>query len=143
MLELLKLMEQKLTASGTIIYLLGVSFQYLQPFVQNFFFMKESSFQRHLWRRINISFQLASDSTFSNETPRWCNGQRIRLEYGRSWLRATNGSNQRLKKCICCFSAKHAALRRKSKDQLARNQDNVTSGETCLSSDWYFIELAQ
>ena len=26
---------------------------------------------------------------------------------------------------ICCFSAKHAALRRKSKDWLARNQDNV------------------
>jgi hypothetical protein len=29
---------------------------------------------------------------------------------------------------ICCVSAKHAALRRKSKDWLARNQDNV--------SDW-------
>ena len=29
---------------------------------------------------------------------------------------------------ICCFSAKHAALRRKGKDWLARNQDNV--------SDW-------
>ena len=27
--------------------------------------------------------------------------------------------------CICCFSAKHAALRRKSKDWLCRNQDNV------------------
>ena len=27
---------------------------------------------------------------------------------------------------ICCFSAKHAALRRKSKDWLARNQDNVS-----------------
>ena len=26
---------------------------------------------------------------------------------------------------ICCFSAKHAALRRKSKDWLALNQDNV------------------
>ena len=26
---------------------------------------------------------------------------------------------------ICCLSAKHAALRRKSKDWLARNQDNV------------------
>jgi len=26
---------------------------------------------------------------------------------------------------ICFFSAKHAALRRKSKDWLARNQDNV------------------
>ena len=27
---------------------------------------------------------------------------------------------------ICCFSANHAALRRKSKDLLARNQDNVS-----------------
>ena len=27
---------------------------------------------------------------------------------------------------ICCFSAKHAALRRKSKDWLARHQDNVS-----------------
>ena len=26
---------------------------------------------------------------------------------------------------ICCFSAKHAALRRKSKDWLARNEDKV------------------
>ena len=26
---------------------------------------------------------------------------------------------------ICCFSAKHAALRRKSKDWLARNHNNV------------------
>jgi hypothetical protein len=27
--------------------------------------------------------------------------------------------------CICCFSVKHAALRRKNKDWLARNQNNV------------------
>jgi hypothetical protein len=27
---------------------------------------------------------------------------------------------------ICCFSAKHAALRNKSKDWLARNQNNVS-----------------
>jgi hypothetical protein len=34
---------------------------------------------------------------------------------------------------ICCFSAKHAALKRKSKDWLARNQDNVSRvGATCL-----------
>ena len=32
---------------------------------------------------------------------------------------------------ICCFSAKHTVLRKKSKDWLARNQDNV-----CLS--WFF-----
>ena len=30
---------------------------------------------------------------------------------------------------ICCFSAKHAALRRKSKDWLARNQNNVSRVE--------------
>ena len=28
--------------------------------------------------------------------------------------------------CICCFSAKYATLRKKSKDWLARNRDNVT-----------------
>ena len=27
---------------------------------------------------------------------------------------------------ICCFSAKHAALRRKGKDWLAQNQNNVS-----------------
>ena len=27
---------------------------------------------------------------------------------------------------ICCFSAKHSALRRKSRDWLASNQDNVS-----------------
>ena len=27
---------------------------------------------------------------------------------------------------ICCLSAKHAALKRKSKDWLARNQNNVS-----------------
>jgi hypothetical protein len=27
---------------------------------------------------------------------------------------------------MCCFCAKHAALRRKIKDRLARNQDNVS-----------------
>ena len=27
---------------------------------------------------------------------------------------------------ICCFSAQHAALRRKSKDWLAQNQNNVS-----------------
>jgi hypothetical protein len=27
---------------------------------------------------------------------------------------------------MCCFSAKHAALRRKGKEWLARNQNNVT-----------------
>jgi hypothetical protein len=37
---------------------------------------------------------------------------------------------------ICCFSDKYAALRRKSKDWLSRNQDNVPEWDCC------FIELA-
>ena len=31
-----------------------------------------------------------------------------------------------IKICVCCLSAKHAVLRRKSKDWLARNQNNVS-----------------
>ena len=47
-------------------------------------------------------------------------------QWRRSWVRALVGSNQRQKIGICCFSAKHAALRRKNKDWLVRNQDNVS-----------------
>jgi hypothetical protein len=36
------------------------------------------------------------------------------------------GQTNNYKIGICCFSAKHAALRRKSKDWLAWNQDNVS-----------------
>ena len=36
-----------------------------------------------------------------------------------------SGQTKDYKIGICCFSAKHAALRRKSKDWLARNQNNV------------------
>jgi hypothetical protein len=30
---------------------------------------------------------------------------------------------------FCCFSARHIALRRKSKDWMSRNQDNVSEWE--------------
>jgi hypothetical protein len=36
-----------------------------------------------------------------------------------------SGQNHDYKMCMCCFSTKHAALRRKSKELLARNQDNA------------------
>jgi len=36
------------------------------------------------------------------------------------------GQTKDYKIAICCFSAKYIALRRKSKDWLARNQDNVS-----------------
>ena len=37
-----------------------------------------------------------------------------------------SGQTKSYKIGICCFSAKHAALRRKDKDWLARNQNNVS-----------------
>jgi hypothetical protein len=37
-----------------------------------------------------------------------------------------SGQTKDFKTDICCFSAKHAALRRKSKDWLAQNQNNVS-----------------
>ena len=37
-----------------------------------------------------------------------------------------SGQTKEYKIGICCFSAMHAALRRKSKDWLARNQYNVS-----------------
>ena len=37
-----------------------------------------------------------------------------------------SGQTKEYKIGMCCFSAKHAALRSKSKDWLARNQNNVS-----------------
>ena len=37
-----------------------------------------------------------------------------------------SGQTKEYKIGICCFSAKNAALRRKSKDWMARNQNNVS-----------------
>ena len=37
-----------------------------------------------------------------------------------------SGQSKDFRICICCFSAKHTALRRKSKDWLVRIQNNVS-----------------
>jgi hypothetical protein len=42
---------------------------------------------------------------------------------------------------ICCFSAKLAALRRKSKDGLARNQNNVSEWND-MSTRWLLFQWA-
>ena len=42
------------------------------------------------------------------------------------WFERRSGKTKDFKVGICCFSAKHAALRRQSKDWLARNQANVS-----------------
>jgi hypothetical protein len=43
---------------------------------------------------------------------------------------------------ICCFSAKHTALRRKSKDWLARNQDNVSKWGDRSIIHWLLFQWA-
>jgi hypothetical protein len=45
------------------------------------------------------------------------------VDYG---LEPRSGQTKEYKIGIFCFSAKHAALRRKSKNWLARNQENVS-----------------
>ena len=52
--------------------------------------------------------------------------RRARLECGRSWIQAPYGQTKDYKIGVCCFSAKHTQLRSRSKDWLARNQDNVS-----------------
>jgi hypothetical protein len=41
------------------------------------------------------------------------------------WFEPRSGQAKVYKNDLCCFSAKHAALMRKKKDWLTRNQDNV------------------
>ena len=56
----------------------------------------------------------------------------------KSW----SGQAKDYKISICCFSTKYVALKRKSKDWLAQNQDNVSEWSECLSEDCCFSELA-
>jgi hypothetical protein len=48
------------------------------------------------------------------------------------------GSNQDYEIGICCFTAKHAALRSMCKDWLARNQDNVSEWSDMSTRGWWF-----
>ena len=51
-----------------------------------------------------------------------------------------SGQTKDYKIGICCFSAKHTALKRKSRDWLAWNQDNVSEWDD-MSADCCFSEL--
>ena len=45
---------------------------------------------------------------------------------GRSWVLSPVRVKPKIIKLVCCFSVEHAALWRKNKDWLARNQNNVS-----------------
>jgi hypothetical protein len=70
---------------------------------------------------------------FRLQPHRWCIGQCARLECDRSWMQVKPHTITG----ICCFSAKHAALVRKSKDWLALNQNNVYP-RTVVSVSWHY-----
>ena len=57
-------------------------------------------------------------------------------------LESRSGQTKDYKTGICCFSAKHAALRRKIKDRLTRNRKMCPSGTTCLTVECCFSEVA-
>jgi hypothetical protein len=58
-------------------------------------------------------------------------------------LVTNKGQTRDYKIIICCFSAKHAALRRKSKDWLAHNQNNVSGWSNMSTRGLLFLELTQ
>jgi hypothetical protein len=49
-----------------------------------------------------------------------------------------SGQTKDYKLGICCFSAKHAVLRRKSKDWLARYQNNVSEWSDMVNTEKEF-----
>ena len=53
-----------------------------------------------------------------------------------------SGQTKDYKIGICCFFAKHAALKRKSKDWLTRNQNNASEWSDMSPADCCFSELA-
>ena len=53
-----------------------------------------------------------------------------------------SGQTKDYKIRICCFSSKHAALRRKSKGWFARNQNNVSEWSDVSTRCLCFSELA-
>jgi hypothetical protein len=57
-------------------------------------------------------------------------------------METRSGQTKDYKIGICCFSAKHASLRRKSKDWLARNQNNVSEWSDMSARGLLFSELA-
>ena len=53
-------------------------------------------------------------------------------------LEHRSGQTKEYKISMCCFSAKRAALRRKSKDWLARNQNNVSEWSDMSTREMVF-----
>ena len=81
---------------------------------------------------IRINRQLASVLQWSTFLPRlW--------QYG-FYPRSEQANNYEIG--ICCFCARRPGLKRKNKDWLTLNQENVSEGATCLFEECCFSELS-
>ena len=85
--------------------------------------------ERDCANNFNIDFHLTvmlNATKIYFEPHRWWNGQCAPSSVVDRRFEPRTGQTKDYKICICCFAAKHATLRRKSKDWLVRNQDNVS-----------------
>jgi len=71
----------------------------------------------------------------------WCNGWCTYIKCGRSYIQIWVGQIKDYKNGIYCFSAKHAELRSKNKDWLARIQENVSEWSD-MSSQWTTVSVS-
>ena len=76
------------------------------------------------------------------EPHRWCYGQSSHLWSGGCGFKPWSGQPKDNNISICCFSANHTVLRRKSKDWLTRYQDNVSELSDMSIQVCCFSELA-
>ena len=73
------------------------------------------------------TYGLYVHTTRAENPHRWRNGQCARIECGRSWVRESrSGQTKDYQLAFVAYITKHADIRRKSKDWLARNQDNMS-----------------
>ena len=75
-----------------------------------------------------ILLKVALNTKIKTEPNRWslCDGYCARLSVVDHGFELRSGETKDYKIGICCFPTKHVTLRRKSKDWLAKNQDNVS-----------------
>ena len=84
---------------------------------------KQNKLVKSVYYKICIMFQ------YRHEPHRWCNGFLLALSAVDRGFEPRSGQTKDYTIGICCFSAKHAALRRKNQDWLARNQNTSNVSE--------------
>ena len=88
----------------------------------------KTNFARTVFLICAINYENIEDWSFlyTQSPHRWCYGKCARLECGKIVGSSPDWVKPDYKIGICCFSAMHVSSRRKIKDWLAQNRDNVS-----------------